>query len=91
MMKNRLFIALALSCVLFASAPFSGCQTKDPPLDADSRHLADSIAAVRIGIVRRELDSLCKNQEKTEMPRLIDSLKRERLREIKESLKGLPK
>lgn len=82
--KNALF--LIVTVVLLA-----GCGNSNTPLDADTRSRIDSIANVRIALAQKENDSLCKAAQTTILPQLVDSLKKERLREIQEQLKTVPK
>lgn len=67
------------------------CVNTNRPLDADERHQVDSLAAAAIGVARRDLDSICRDQRKNYLPLLIDSLKKERLRNIQEQIKQIPK
>lgn len=61
------------------------------PIDAETRIFIDSTANARIFQAQKELDSLCRVQEKELMPYLIDSIKQVRLREIERQLKTIPK
>jgi hypothetical protein len=70
---------------------FIACNNPDTPLDADSRQAIDSISSSQISLARMELDSLCRQRRVTELPRLVDSIKQVRLREIQEQLKTVPK
>ncbi|MCE7922336.1 MAG: hypothetical protein DYG98_04715 [Haliscomenobacteraceae bacterium CHB4] len=70
---------------------FSACGSQNKPLDADTRQAIDSISQVQINIARQELDTLCQQRRLTELPRMIDSIKQHRLREIQEQLKTVPK
>lgn len=63
----------------------------DKPLDAQTRRAIDSISAVRIREMRQQMDSLCQQQQATVLPRLVDSIRSEREREIREALKNVPK
>jgi hypothetical protein len=69
----------------------SACNAPETPIDADTRHRIDSIAAERIRELRTELDSACSRATRTEIPHLVDSIKKERVREIEEKLRNLPK
>ncbi len=73
-------------CLLLAA-----CGNPNTPLDAGTRQRIDSTAAAQIRLAREELDSLCKLQQKTVLPQLVDSIKKKRLREIQEQLKTVPK
>lgn len=76
---------------IVAAILLAGCGNANTPLDADTRSRIDSIANVRIALAQKENDSLCKAAQTTVLPHLIDSLKKERLREIQEQLKTVPK
>jgi hypothetical protein len=78
----RLFTA----CYLFLSA----CGNTNTPLDAASRNAIDSISSAEIALARVELDTLCQQRRRTELPRMVDSIKQKRLREIEERLKTVP-
>lgn len=67
------------------------CGNADTPLDAETRQVIDSISAAQIRSARAELDSLCKRDRTTVLPLLIDSLRKERLKEIEQQLKTVPK
>lgn len=67
------------------------CGGSGAPLDAGTRQAIDSIAAVEIRQARLEIDSLCKIERTTTLPRLVDSIKQKRLREIREQLKTVPR
>lgn len=67
------------------------CGSPNTPLDADTRIRIDSIANAQIARAQLEYDSLCKAVLLTELPRLVDSIKQIRLREIEEQLKTVPK
>ena len=82
-MKHLLFFLLALTA--------TGCDPDARPLDAEDRLFIDSVSAAQIRTARLEIDSLCREAQKTELPRLIDSLRRERLREIQEKMKTIPR
>ncbi|MCC7467227.1 MAG: hypothetical protein IT261_13195 [Saprospiraceae bacterium] len=70
---------------------FISCGNANTPLDADTRSRIDSISNARIAIAQKEYDSLCKSAQTTILPQLVDSLKQERLREIQEQLKTVPR
>lgn len=67
------------------------CGPNDKPLDADTRQAIDSIATAQINEVRIEMDTLCQQRRLAELPRLVDSIRAHRLREIQEQLKTIPK
>ncbi len=79
----RFFIFVVLFC--------TACGNSNAPLDADARRQVDSLSASGIGIARRDLDSICKTQRTTLLPSLVDSIKNERLQEIKRQLENVPK
>jgi hypothetical protein len=74
-----------------AAGLVSGCGNNSAPLDAETRTLIDSIANVQVALAQKQYDSLCLVAQTTVLPNLIDSLKKERLREIQEQLKTIPK
>ncbi len=63
----------------------------EPPLDAPTRQRIDSIAAARMREERTLLDSQCQVARAVEMPKLMDSIRQQRLREIDEKLRTIPK
>ncbi len=67
------------------------CNNADTPLDAETRRVIDSISADQIRNARAQLDSSCKRDRTTVLPLLIDSLRKERLKEIERQLKTVPK
>lgn len=69
----------------------SSCGTPSTPMDADTRMRIDSISNAQIALAQIQQDSLCKAAHKTQLPLLIDSIKKERLREIEAQLKTVPK
>jgi hypothetical protein len=69
----------------------TSCSSPDTPLDADTRQAIDSIVQSQTSTARMEMDSLCQQRRAAELPRLIDSIKQVRLREIQEQLKTVPK
>lgn len=69
----------------------SACGSPNTPLDADTRQAIDSISQAQINIARQELDTLCQQRRLTDLPRMVDSIKQHRLREIQEQLKTVPK
>ncbi|MCB0532771.1 MAG: hypothetical protein H6574_21335 [Lewinellaceae bacterium] len=80
------FLVITVFSLLVAA-----CGNSSTPLDAGTRQRIDSTAAAQIRLAREELDSLCKLQQKTVLPRLVDSIKQKRVREIQEQLKTVPK
>jgi len=70
---------------------FTSCGSPNTPLDAETRRVIDSISTYQINLARTELDTLCQRQRMTEMPRLVDSIRQIRLREIEEKLKTVPR
>lgn len=83
-------LSLRVSVVVF-SLLLASCGNPNTPLDADTRHLIDSTSASQIRIVRKEQDSLCESQRQTVLPKLVDSIKQKRMREIQEQLKTVPR
>jgi hypothetical protein len=77
---------LGLLVMLFISA----CGSSSTPLDADTRIKIDSIVLAQTTRARLEIDSFCKAAEKNQLPQLIDSIKKVRLKEIQEQLKTVP-
>jgi hypothetical protein len=67
------------------------CDNNDRPLDADVKQKIDSLSNVRIREAKAELDTLCKHQQLTVLPLLVDSIKIERKKEIENALKSIPK
>lgn len=61
------------------------------PLDGKSREIVDSLTAEGIRLARKETDSLCLLERKNRMPKVIDSLKQIRLREIEEKMRTAPR
>lgn len=78
---------ISLACCLLLAA----CGSPDTPLDAETRQTIDSIAVVRINLLRSEMDTLCNQRRVAELPHLIDSIKQHRMREIQDQLKTVPK
>lgn len=69
----------------------AACGSPNTPLDADTRIRIDSIANAEIAKAQVKYDSLCKAAKTTQLPHLVDSIKKIRLREIEEQLKTVPK
>jgi hypothetical protein len=77
---------------LYLLLPFwAACNAPGAPLDADTRLYIDSTVVAQSRRAQAEIDSLCRLSRNTELPRLVDSLKRHRLQEIEEKLKTIPK
>ncbi len=72
------------------AAVFSACGS-EAPMDANTRATIDSTATSQISLARIALDSSCAAAEKTQLPLLVDSIKKVRLREIEEQLKDIRK
>lgn len=70
---------------------FTGCDSPNTPLDAETRRAIDSISNAQINLARAELDTLCGQRRIAEMPLLVDSIKKIRLREIEAQLKTVPR
>lgn len=81
----QLFYAILLTGSLLS------CGNQNTPLDADTRILIDSISNAEIAKAQVKQDSLCKAAQITQLPLLIDSIKKIRLREIEEQLRTVPK
>ena len=82
--SNSLMAMVAAIC-LFA------CGAQETPLDADTRMRIDSISNAQIAKAQVEHDSLCRAAKITQLPLLVDSIKKIRLREIEAQLKTVPK
>lgn len=80
-MKKILFFFLALA----------SCTQSERPLDADERKFIDSVSNAQIRALRIKIDSQYQAAQKTELPRLVDSMLQQRRREIKESLDKIPR
>ncbi len=81
-------IGFLLFCLLWT---VPACDPADMPLDAHSRRRVDSLTNVGTLRVQKEMDSLCLVQKTTVLPLLIDSIKRQRMKEIQENLRTIPK
>lgn len=79
--------SLLAACCLLLTA----CGGPNTPLDAGTRQAIDSIAAAEVRQARMDIDSLCKLDRTILLPRLVDSIKQKRVREIQEQLKTVPK
>lgn len=84
-------ITCGYCCLWLSLIVLNACGNPNVPLDADTRQAIDSISSEQIRVARAELDTLCQQRHATELPRLVDSIKRVRLREIQEQLKTVPK
>jgi hypothetical protein len=82
---------MLLRWLLIASLGLAACGDANVPLDADERKVVDSLAADGISLNRRRLDSLYRELRKNDLNRLVDSIKQQRLKEIAEQLKNVPK
>lgn len=80
-----------LPLFLFIGFTLTACGGSDAPLDADTRQKIDSTANSQIRLAHIEIDSMCALRERTDLPRLVDSFKQLRLREIREQMKTVPK
>ncbi|MEZ4926250.1 MAG: hypothetical protein R3A50_08240 [Saprospiraceae bacterium] len=76
--------------LLFLYLVLGSCNN-NAPLDASIRIAIDSISNAKISKARLEIDSLCTLSEKRDLPKLVDSIKRHREREIEQQLKTIPK
>lgn len=76
---------------LAVAASLLSCGNSSTPLDAETRDRIDSLANAQISDIQVKHDSLCKNAQQTQLPRLVDSIKQIRLQEIEEQLKTVPK
>jgi hypothetical protein len=80
-----------LVILLFCWMVLLSCDNAATPLDADTRYAIDSLSGAQMVLDRKRLDSLCLENRKIELPRLVDSMKQVRLREIEEKLRHLPR
>jgi hypothetical protein len=78
-------------CIFLIIILFVSCGESNVPLDAEARRMVDSLASAEIGVERRTIDSLCKEQHTHVLPVLVDSIKKVRVEQIKEQLKSIPK
>ncbi len=83
--RVKLLVPTATALCLLA------CGSPNAPLDAETRTRIDSIANAQIAKAQMEHDSLCKAAKITQLPHLVDSIKKIRLREIEEQLRTVPK
>ncbi len=84
-------MGLKFGIMLCLCGVFAGCDGSGTPLDAGTRQRIDSTASAQIRLTRLELDSLCVIQRRTELPRMVDSIKQKRLQEIERQLRTVPK
>jgi hypothetical protein len=87
----QILFSLSVHGLLFSSLVIVACGDANVPLDADERKVVDSLAADGISFHRRKLDSLYRELRKNDLNRLVDSIKQQRLKEIAEQLKNVPK
>jgi hypothetical protein len=69
----------------------SSCDASSAPLDADSRLRIDTTVVAINRKTQLEIDTACKRARNTELPRLIDSIKQVRKKEIESQLRSIPK
>ena len=77
--------------VLIAALAFYACGETQAPLDADTRIKIDSTILAQTTKARQEIDSLCKAAEQTQLPMLVDSIKKVRKKEIEAQLRTVPR
>jgi len=77
---------MAVLCLFVAA-----CGAPNAPLDADTRQRIDSLVTAQNRAAQLQIDSLCKRALITELPRMIDSIKKVRQQEIEQQLKLVPK
>ncbi len=82
----KYLLAGMIFCTLLNS-----CFDSSKPMSANTRQTIDSISNAQIVKLQIEMDSLCKLDRMVNMPRLIDSVKQVRLKEIQEKLKNMAK
>lgn len=87
-MRTLFFTGGFLLVAVLFYAP--ACGGPEAPLDAGTRQRIDSIAAARIRDLRVVLDSQCQAERTVQLPVLMDSIRRVRLREIEEKLRSIP-
>lgn len=61
------------------------------PIDGKTRRIIDSIRSETLQKYQVVIDSLCLDQEKELLPVYLDSIRRQREKEIREKLKNIPK
>jgi len=77
--------------LLAISMGYWACDAQNTPLDAATRIRIDSISSAQIGRLQIKYDSLCKAAETTQLPFLVDSIQKIRLKRIQEQLKTIPR
>ncbi|MEI6410972.1 MAG: hypothetical protein WCR52_16415 [Bacteroidota bacterium] len=85
--QKILFCGVIAVLCLFISA----CDAPNAPLDADIRQRIDSLVTAQNRTAQLQIDSLCKRALVTELPHLVDSIKKVRQQEIEQQLKLVPK
>ena len=78
-------------CIFLIIILLASCGENNVPLDAEARRMVDSLASAEIGVERRTIDSLCKEQHTHVLPVLVDSIKKVRVEQIKKQLRSIPK
>lgn len=79
-------------CLVFVIyCSLASCFSSSKPMDPSTRQAIDSISNAEIARIQTEMDSLCKLHRITDMPRLIDSVKQQRLKQIQEQLRNVAK
>jgi hypothetical protein len=86
MQRIFLFIFFSLNGCFFACSDLS-----KKPLDAASRRAVDSLATLGIQQTRLQIDSIYKDARVSRMPQVLDSIRQQRLREIEEQLRSIPR
>ncbi len=81
---KHMVISVLMCCGLVA------CADADAPLDPKVRHQIDSLSAVEVQRTRIEVDSWCARERAVLLPVLMDSIRRQRLRQIERQLQALP-
>lgn len=84
----RILLRFILPLLCFCAI---ACGSSNTPLDAGTRQAIDSISSLQIRQARVELDTQCAARRRTELPRLVDSIKNERIREIQQQLRTVPR
>jgi hypothetical protein len=87
-MRTLFFSSGLLLAALFL-LPACG-NAPETPLDAVTRLRIDSITAAQIRDLRVVLDSQCQAERTAQLPVLMDSIRKVRLREIEEKLRTVP-
>ncbi len=89
-MKNRV-LACAQTSFYVVLLLCSACDPVAAPLDADTRLRIDTTVQAINRKAQLEIDSQCKQAQLTVLPKLIDSIKQVRKREIEAQLRSIPK